>query len=204
MRKRKKDNVNKIIKNRKLPILTLDARWHEIFPDELKTLRIKELEQKLNQLLKAQGKMVNDIKDMKRLKKSLFSDIVVNMDIKNDVLAKPKEKKMDQNKRYIYEINDKIDKASDELAEIPYKIKEANEELLSECVTICYERICNNQEELAFIADWIIKAREELKRKILLKHDMENENNLVYSYMHDILGAEVIDVFDSKNSKLKE
>lgn len=204
MRKRKKINVDGILKNKKLPILTLDARWHEIFPDERKTLRIKELEHKVNQLLKTQGKMVNDIKDMKSLKKSLVSDIVVNMDIENDILGKPKVKKMDQNKRYIHELNDKIDKASDQLSGLPYKIKEANEELLSECIKNCYERIHNNQDELAEISDWILKTREELKGKILLKHDMETANNLIYSYMHDILGAEVIEVFDNNSPKSKE
>lgn len=196
MRRRKKTDYNSIVKNKKLPILTLDTRWHEIFPSEMKTVRIKELENRVNQLLKEQGKMVNDIKDMKRLKKTLISDIVVNMDIKNDLLGKSKEKKLDQNKRYINELNEKIDDASDRLADLPYEIKEANEELLSECIKSCYERIHENQEELNRITDWIQKTREELKMKILLKHDMETANNLIYSYMHDVLGADVIDVFD--------
>ena len=97
MRKRKKVDYNKLIKNKKLPILTLDTRWHELFPDEIKSSHIKELEHKVNQLLKNQGKMVHDIKDMKKLKKSLVSDILVNMDIKNDILSKSKEKKLEQN-----------------------------------------------------------------------------------------------------------
>ncbi|NLO08652.1 MAG: hypothetical protein GX129_02130 [Clostridiales bacterium] len=207
MRKRKKIDNNKIIKNIKLPILTLDARWHELFPDEIKSFRIKELEQKINRLLKNQGKMVHDIKDMKKLKKSLVSDIVVNMDIKNDLLGKSKEKKLDQNKRYINELNEKIDKASDRLSELPYKIKEANEELMLESIQSCYERIHVNQDKLDEISEWIKKTREELKQKILEKHDMESANNLIYSYMHDILGSEVIDVFDVKlniNNKASE
>lgn len=198
MRKRKRIDYNKIVKNKKLPILTLDARWHNLFPDELKSFHIKELEQKVNRLLKDQGKMVNDIKDMKKLKKSLVSDIVVNMDIKNDLLGKSKEKKLDQNKRYINELNEKIDKTSDRLSELPYKIKEANEELVLESIQSCYERIHDNQDKLDDISEWIKKTREELKHKILEKHDMETANNLMYSYMHDILGSEVIDFFDMK------
>lgn len=196
MRRRRDSDIKKIVKNKKLPILTLDARWHELFPDELKSFRIKDLEQKVNQLLKNQGKMVNDIKDMKKLKKSLVSDIVVNMDIKNDLLGKSKERKLEQNKKFINELNDKIDKASDRLSELPYKIREANEELLSESIKDCYERIHINQEELKNITEWIQRTREELKQKILAKHDMETANTLMYSYMHDILGSEVIEVFD--------
>lgn len=198
MRKRKKVDYDKIIKNKKLPILTLDAKWHEIFPDEMKSFRIKELEQKVNQLLKNQGKIVHDIKDMKKLKKTLVSDIVVNMDIKDDLLGKSKERKLDQNKRHINELNEKIDKASDRLSELPYDIKEANEELVLESIKNCYERIHDNQDKLDDISKWILKTREELKQKILEKHDMETANNMMYSYMHDILGSEVIDVFDVK------
>ena len=200
MRKRKATNYNKIIKNKKLPILTLDARWHELFPDEKKSYRIKELEQKVNQLLKNQGKLVYDIKDMKRLKKTFISDIMVNMDIKNDLLGKSKEKRLDQNKRYINELNEKIDKASDKLSELPYKIKEANEELVLESIKKCYERIHDNQDELDDISEWINDTREKLKLKILEKYDMETENNLMYTYMHDILGSEIIDEFDMKQN----
>lgn len=198
MRKRKKVNYDKIVINKKLPILTLDAKWHEIFPDEIKSSRIKELEQKVNDLLKLQGKLVNDIKDMKKLKKSLVSDIVVNMDIKNDLLGKSKEKKLDQNKRFINELNEKIEEASDKLAELPYMIKEANEELVLESIKNCYDRISDNQDKLNDISEWILKTREDLKQKILAKHDMEIDNNLIYTYMHDVLGSEVIDAFDMK------
>ncbi|NLL00995.1 MAG: hypothetical protein GX271_10080 [Clostridiales bacterium] len=204
MRKRKKFDYDKLIKDKKLPILTLDARWHELFPDEVKTVRIKELEQKVNQLLKQQGKTVHDIKDMKKLKKTLVSDIVVNMDIKDDLLGKAKEKKLDRNKRYINELNEKIDKASDKLSELPYKIKEANEELVLESIKNCYNKIYDNQDKLDDISDWIQKTREELKKKILAKHDIETENNLIYTYMHDILGSEVIDLFDINIKKNSE
>lgn len=199
MRKNKKTDYKSIIKDKKLPILTLDSRWHNIFPDERKTVKIKLLEQRVNQLLQEQGKMVHDIKDMRKLKKKLLSDIIVNMDIKDDMIGKSKEKKLDQNKRFVDELNGKIDKASDRLSELPYRIKKANEELLAESVKNCYERLHDNQKQLNITSDWIRKTREELKKKILTKHDIETTNNLIYSYMHDVLGAEVIDGFDLTN-----
>ncbi|NLJ97573.1 MAG: hypothetical protein GX321_10530 [Clostridiales bacterium] len=198
MRKRYKDkDINSKIKNVKVPILTLDSRWHELFPDEKKTRLISELEQKVNDLLKLQGKLVNDIKDMKKLKKTLLKEIVVNMDIKNDIVSRSKEKKLTQNKRLINELNEKIDTSSEQLSELPYKIREANAELLSESIRNCYERIHSNKEELDKISAWIMNTREELKVKILMKHDMEAINEKIYTYLHDILGPEVIDMFDN-------
>lgn len=199
MGKRKRLDYRKVVKNKKLPILTLDSRWHEIFPDDKKTAKIKELENKVNRLLKTQGKIVNDIKDMKKLKRSLISDIVVNMDIKNDITGKAKEKKLDQSKRFINELNEKIDNASERLSELPYKIREANEELLSESIKYCYDRIHDNQEELKNISEWIQKTRMELKEKILVKYDLESSYNLMYTYLYDILGSDVIDIIDDSN-----
>ncbi len=198
-KKEKRIDFNKIVKDKKLPILTLDTRWHELFADDQKTSIIRELEQKVNNLLKKQGKLVNDIKDMKRLKNNLMKDIMVNMDIGTDLLGKAKEKKLDKNKQYINEINDKINAAMDELGEIPYQIKQVNEELMTESIHICYERLEDNKVEIKEVTDWIAGVRNELKDKILIKQDLETKNSLIYTYMHDIIGAELMELFDREN-----
>jgi methyl-accepting chemotaxis protein len=198
----KKANLSKVIKNRKLPILTLDSRWHEIFPEEEKTSEIKDIERKLNELLAKQGKLVNEIKDYKKIKKNLMNEIVANMDTNSGPTSKQREKKLDRNKQYILEINKKIDDEMEELSRLPYQIKEINEELLVESISICYDRISKQMVEINEISDWIKKAREELKIKILQKQDMENKNTLIYSYMHDILGAELMERFD-ENHKIE-
>jgi hypothetical protein len=200
MGKKKIDFIG-VVKNKKLPILTLDARWHEIFPEEKKTSAIRDLEQKVNDLLKKQGKAVNDIKDMKRLKSSLLKDIVDNMDTGKDSAGKAKEKKQDKNKQYVNELNEKIDLAMDELAEVPYQIKQANEELLAESISSFYQDLEKNNSEILDIAQWIAGVREELKRQILIKQDLETKNSLIYTYMHDILGAEIMELFDRERGK---
>lgn len=200
VRKGKRIELHSIVKDKKLPILTLDNRWHELFTDDQKTGEIKELEQKVNNLLKKQGKLVNDIKDMKKLKNSLLKDIVSNMDISADVVGKEKDKKLGKNKQYITEINEKIETAMDELADIPYQIKEVNEQLLVATIHIFYESLKKNKEDLNEVAAWINGIREELKHKILLKHDLEEKNSRIYTYMHDILGAELMERFDSEHN----
>lgn len=197
MWKKNNTKLDSVVKNRKLPILTLDSRWHELFPDDKKTAEIKELEQKVNNLLKKQGKLVNDIKDMKRLKQSLLKDIVVNMDIGSDLVGKAKEKKLGKNKQYITELNQKTDQAMDELSELPYQIKEANEDLVLASIDIFYSQLYKNRDEIKEISDWITNMRNELKNKILMKQDMEEKNDLIYTYMHDLLGAELMEKFDN-------
>lgn len=202
-KKEKSIDLNAIVKDKKLPILTLDNRWYELFPENQKSVEIKELEQKLNNLLKKQGKLVNDIKDMKKLKKSLIKDIVVNMDIGTDQVGKAKEKKLDKNKQYISELNDKITTAMDDLGELPYQIKEVNEALMTESIKSFYERLDINNIQLKEVAEWIAKIRDELKAKILVKQDLEAKNTMIYTYMHDTLGAEMMEIFDKLHSEKK-
>lgn len=195
-RKGKRIDYTNIVRDKNLPILTLDARWHELFPEETKTQTIRELEQKVNNLLKRQGKLVNGIKDMKVLKNNLLKDIVVNMDTGRDPARKLKDRKLDQNQHYIHEINSKTDVAMEELAEIPSQIRLANAELLAESIREIYEQLEENKEELEEVTEWINNIREELKSKILVKQDLEEKNSLIYTYMHDILGAEIMELFD--------
>jgi len=175
-----------IVKNRKLPIATLDERWYELFPEGEKNSKIVQLEQNLNQLLQRQGQLGNDIKEMKALKKKLMDEIVENMG---------SGKKHEQNKKFIEDLNAKIEKASDELLDLPYLIKESNEKLIIESISLCYENLSRNEQEIAKITEWISRMRYELKNKILLKQDIEQKNTNIYSYMHDILGVDLIEEF---------
>ncbi len=56
----------------------LDPSYHELFKDS-KSVRIKTLENKLNKLLKEQGKANNDYKAYLVLKKQLMAEIVDGM-----------------------------------------------------------------------------------------------------------------------------
>lgn len=40
--------------------------------------------------------------------------------------------------------------------------------------------------------------RVELKKKVLIKQDKELKNTEIYSYMHDLLGPDMIEIFDNK------
>jgi len=195
----KRKDFSKIVKNRKLPILTLDGRWHGLFSEGQKTERIRELEQEVNNLLKKQGKLVNDIKDMKKLKNTLLKEIMVNMDISRDSAGRQKEKKIGQNKQFVTELNEKIENAMDELAEIPYQIKILNEELMTESISVFYNLLEENKLEINEVTQWIAGIREELKKKILIKQDLETKNTLIYTYMHDILGPEMMEFFDREH-----
>ncbi len=188
-----REDFIKAVKGQRIPVLTLDQKWHELFKFTPKTADIKELEEKLNEYLKRQGFINNEIKGLKKVKSDLMSDIVSNMNEDGEASAK-----QEKNQELIKEINDKIDEYNDELLDIPALIKETNDELMIATMDIFYHKLYDNSRGIIEISEWIRKIRVELKNKIVSKKAKEIENQLAYTYMHNIFGHEVIDIFDLK------
>lgn len=186
------------LQDKKIPILTLDNTWHKLFTQTDASSEIMRLEKELNNLLKSQGKLNTDTKDVKALKKRLMDEIVVLMDEMGTKTSKATEKKLADNKRLIEDCNKKIEEINDELLNLPKKINEKNYELMLATMEVCYDQIQCNNEDIEEISRWVDKMRVELKKKIVIKQQKLKGNQNFYTYMHDIFGADVINIFDMK------
>ena len=80
---------------KKIPILTLDNQWHKLFTQTGDNDEIHDLEEKLNELLKRQGKLNTEVKSLSSYKKKLMQEIVSIMELPD---SSAKEKKMDHKK----------------------------------------------------------------------------------------------------------
>ena len=188
--------------DKKVPILVLDQKWHRLFAIHGKSEEIKQFEEELNGWLARQGQANQDIKDLKKVKNNLMESIVANMDGKNEENQDPVlQKKMEENKRLINEVNEKIEACEDELLELPKQIKEKNEDLMLASMDFCYDKLRTNNEEIEEIAAWIKQMRIDLKKNIIKKQNREINSKEIYSYMHDIFGAQIIDIFDLKQEE---
>lgn len=186
------------ISGRKIPILTLDHKWHQLFTQVNVTPEIKEGEERLNTLLKRQGKINTETKDIKKIKTRLMDEIVSMM---NDQDSPATIRKTEENKRLIEECNEKLESYKDEMLDLPREIDIANKELMLLTMEVCYHDIVSNTSELKEITDWINNMRIELKKNVIRKEEMQKRNNDLYVYMHDIFGADVIELFDMKFKK---
>lgn len=182
---------------KKVPLLVLDPKWHRLFAIHGKTDQIKQLEKELNELLAEQGKLSSDLKDLKKLKKSLMESIVRNMEGANIELEDSvKSRKLEETSRLIDEINVQIPPYEDRLLELPYLLKQKNEQLMLASMDYCYEKMRVNEQEASQLAEWLKKVRIELKKNIIRKQNCELNSREIYAYMHDIFGPQVIDLFD--------
>ena len=183
------------LEGKKIPILTLDHKWHKLFTQTGDNEEIQELETVVNDLLKRQGKLNTEVKSLNIFKKKLMQEIMTSMEIPD---SPDKNKKMEENKRLIEESNEKMDLYHDELMELPGQIEEANLKLMIATMQVCYKKIKQNTQDIEDINKWIQDFRIQLKRKVLQKQQKEIWNDELYSYMHDIFGPDVIEVFDLK------
>lgn len=184
------------LKGKKVPILVLDQKWHRLFAIHGKPEAIKELEALLNSLLARQGKLNNELKEMKKIKAKLMSNIVENMDDNDHEAAESREKQLSDDRRLIDEINEKSEQYEEELMELPEKIRSVNEQLMLKSMDYFYEKIRINKEESKEIEEWIQQVRIDLKKNIIRKQNRDINNKEMYAYLHDILGPEVLNLFD--------
>ena len=133
------------LEGKKIPILTLDHKWHKLFTQTGDNEEIQELETVVNDLLKRQGKLNTDIKSLNIFKKKLMQEIMTIMEIPD---SPEKNKKMEENKRLIEESNEKMDLYHDELMELPGQIEEANLKLMIATMQVCYKKIKQNTQDI--------------------------------------------------------
>lgn len=183
------------LKGKRIPILTLDNKWYQLLRGEAGE-DIAQLENELNALLKQQGKLNNEVKEIKRLKKRLMEEIVAMMGGEEQDGGSENAQKTEQNKRLVEECNEKLEGCQDELFELPREIERVNFQLMLATMDRCYHIMAQNKEEVSATEQWVSEIRVELKKKLVRKQEMERHNHAIYNYMHDVFGAEVVDIFD--------
>lgn len=181
---------------KELPILTLDQRWYQLMPEHKKTDEVRYWERRVNELLKKQGRVLEDIKDVENLKGILMDGIVQNMDETDEQKHK---KRMTQSRRLIFEAKDKLDELRGKAEDVPTQLQRANQKLMIETVKACYNTINENEKDLDALNDWIEKTRVLLKKNLLIRQDKQDMNDGIYSGMHSLFGSELMTKMDRIN-----
>ncbi|MDE7130213.1 MAG: hypothetical protein K2O65_00230, partial [Lachnospiraceae bacterium] len=186
------------LSGKKIPILTLDNKWHKLFTQKEYSAEIKHMESEMNKLLKRQAKVNEESREIKKLKKARMDEIVVLADEMGKAPSKKLEKKMEECRETVTACNEKIEACEEEMLELPRQINHLNHKLMLATMEVCYHKLQKNTKELEEINEWINGIRRELKKKVVRKQEKEAMNHLLYSYMSDIFWADVIEIFDMK------
>lgn len=185
------------LKGKKIPVLTLDEKWHKLFALGGKTDAVISLEAELNALLQKQGKLAAEQRQLKKQKNRLMANVVENMEgTYEENKNKKSSKRLDADKKELDEVNERLRRLEDELLDLPREMNRVNGELMLETMEFCYGRLRQNYNEVQEIKSWIDEVRVELKKKLIRKQNREISNRQIYTYMHDIFGPQALDIFD--------
>lgn len=196
-----KDNeaYRSALQGKSIPILTLDNKWHQLFTQTEKSQEINDLADELNALVEREGKLRNETKELKKLKKKLLGEIVPLRDEANKAgNSAAIEKEIQDRTRLISDCNDRIGSYEDELRDLSKEIYEVDYKLMLETMKVCYDRLHENTDYITELDKWVSEFRVQLKKNVILLQEAEMENYNLYSYMHQIFGPEVIEIFDMK------
>ncbi len=191
-----KEMALEALADKKVPILALDHNWHQLFLEGDKTSAISNLEQKVDELLKRQGAINTELDELRNQKQEAMDSIVSNMhetEEEND-----EDSNMDERKTLVDSINEKISMDEDELLDLPYRIDEANKELMAETMVSCFNRMHTNVHEIDEINEWIANLKIELRQKVVRKQNLELVDKNMYTYMRWLFAGDVYELFDIK------
>ena len=193
---RKDDVFKPALSKIKVPLLVLDNSWHKLFAQVGEPVEIKKMEKRLNELLKEQGKVNNDLKKLKACKKKLMDEIILLANQYGAGKDEAIDKEMDRHKKLVKDCNDRIEEMEDDAQDIPKEIREINYELMLKTMELCYQRLKESRREIETCEEKIQKARVELRENMDRKQENEENVYALYSYMNHIFGKDVINIFD--------
>lgn len=196
MKKKKSDeNFIEALVGKEIPILTSDPKWKLLFGDDEPPAEISETAKELEKLMAVQSASREKIKELKRTKKDLLNEIIrlrsLPQTLENEGLIQMQTVLID-------DANAKLEQLEEEQIGVPRQIYDSNLKLMLQTMDFCYRYMAENSMEIGSINNWISDIRIELKKQLIKKQESELDNYNMYMYMHQILGPEVIDLFDMK------
>lgn len=195
-------SLRQVFRNKKIPIVTLDERFINLFPEEKMSGVQRRLRDELVELMKDQSRVLDDIKGLKRYKSQLMQEIVENMEVDHTPLGKLKERKLAKNQKLIEDINHKLLIAEDNLEKLPGEIAAKNEELMVESLQRCYSNVYEKNLRKKALADEIKDMEVKLRNLKKQKLEIEKDYRGTYTYLYDMLGTEMMRKIDEEQDIL--
>ncbi len=195
---RNKKFDTKTLRKNDISLLILDERWNMLFSNTQKTPAIERSEERLKELLKQEARLTAEKREIAASKKRHMDNIIkLTADVfeKNDADAK---KQMQASEHEIKRINDRAVQIEELLDAMPDRLKQANLELLEQTVNIVYYKIRASKKRVEELEKLIEETRNRLKGYIDEKESLSQDDTDIYSYFHDLLGADELEKLDKE------
>lgn len=186
-----------IIPKNKIPVLTRDINWMELFGN-VDDMAIKNDKNQLEKLLTENREIEIRIQQLQKQKLKCMAMI---LEISNAINNEDKVEAvslLDEHKYRINDINDEIDELTFRLENIPKEIRDANYQLLKSTVRYGYSKLKKDGKKLEEVTAEFEELREKLKQLLDEKNDYEESINSIYTFLHGMLGSKEMERLDNQ------
>jgi seryl-tRNA synthetase len=189
------------LRKNNISLLTLDERWNNLFANTQKNDDIRRSEEKIKDLLKEHARLITESKEILQHKK-IYMEKIMKLTVEafennNDEA----HSEMQACEKEIKKINERLPKIEQALENVPEHMKDANIELLEQTVNCVYFKIRESQRRVKELEGLIEETREKLKLYIDEKEALSQDYTDIYTYFHDLLGAEELERLDKEHFK---
>lgn len=194
----------KTLRRNRIPLLIKEPEWVKLFGD-INNRQIQSAKEELIKLISNEKELEAYSKKIQRDKAKHMKMILEVSNIVNDEDNHSDKTKninlLDQYKEEILKINEEIEEIRFKLESFPKEIREANFQLLNATVQYGYDELKNKEREFNKAVTEIEGLRLKLREALKVKHDNEEWINDTYTFLHGVLGSEVIEKLDRKKLK---
>lgn len=184
----------------RLPLLHKDQNWISIFGN-IKDKEIKKYLDEVISLENEEKELTQVLEKLENDKRQSMNMILKISDSINTDKKKENIKLLDEHKEMLLNLNDKIDEVLFRIELIPEKIRETNFQLLNATIKKGYENLSKKEEELSKVVDELDEVNERMKELVEKKIRNESWIDGIYTFMHRLLGNDIIDDLDRKAFK---
>ena len=192
-----------ILRKNRIPLLIEDPGWINLFG----SVNNKQIQTAKNDLIQIRASEKELETYGKKIQKKKSNHLKMILEVSNAVNNEDNKDKtksialLDRYKDEILQINEEIEEIKFKLESFPKQIREANFQLLSATVHYGYDELTYKEKEFNKAVNEIDILRIRLREALKKKHDNEEWINETYTFLHGILGSEVIEKLDRKKLK---
>lgn len=193
--KQKEQYIKEVMSHTKLPIVVLDPSWYNVKP-LVKSQSIDKKEHELLEVIKEQGTLTNRLKENAKVKQNLMQEVLVVSGQLNENGDETKISELNKLHQAIVKLNEQLKEDESRIEKIAEEIQSINDDIVEEVVTFGYEYMEICKMKSTALENEIDQLRQEVLKKTNEKKQYDESRNILYQYLHNMVGYKHIDKVD--------
>ncbi|MDR1000839.1 MAG: hypothetical protein LBL96_08590 [Clostridiales bacterium] len=177
----------------KAPVLILDSLWQEHYKNR-KSLRVAELEKKIIELLKEQGRLNDNVKNLNLKKKDHLKRILSLSDTAHNKHNPDDREALAAFGQAVTDINDQIIMSERKADAVAPMLDMANRELLAETVSDVFNDMREARKLVQTLDPQIDSLKTQLKTTIELRDKADADAVASYQLLHKLVGGRILNM----------